>query len=814
MNSRHLLVLFALLLPAVAVAQDAAIRTALNHITTNYASIGVSEADVSDLAVTDAYTSRRSGTMHVYVNQRHRGIGVVDARLTVNVSESYSVFHVAGSFEADVAARAATSTPVISAVNAAEILADDIGRSTGIFTIIESEGGTNQAVVLSNDQIARLPIPVKLVYRPEEDELKLAWEVILYERDAEHYWYANVDALSGEILFKHDQVVYDMWLPEGMEAPAVETDIELDPSFFVAPMAPLALVGSYRAFALPDESPNHSTPAAPLDGRILHANPDDAAGSPFGWHDTNGAPGAESTLTTGNNVDSHKGATRPDCTGTLNCDFPANFANSPVTFVPAAIANNFYLSNILHDITYRYGFDEASGNFQENNYGNGGLGSDGVNANVQAPGNCNATMGTPPDGSNPTMNMFICTAANPDSDSDFDTGVLFHEYGHGISHRLTGGPGTTSCLNNSEQMGEGWSDYLGILLTIEPGDTGPDKRGVGTYFIGQPTTGNGARPQPYSTNPAINNAVHTDICGQGVHNVGWVWASIVWEVSWQMIDVYGFNPDIYDETSSAGNNVMLQLVIEGMKLQPCSPGFVDARDAILQADINLYGGIHLFELWEGFAIRGLGETASQGSSNSTCDNTNDFNNPIPVELVAFSATVDGSDLMLNWSTASETNNAGFEVQMLTEDNGYDVLGFVEGHGTTTEAQTYSFRAADLPVGTHTFRLKQIDFDGAFEYSGEVEATVGVVGTYRLSDVYPNPFNPQAQFTLAVASAQNVNIAIYDVMGRRVATLHEGQLDANETYNFTVDGANLASGAYFVRIAGEAFTEARRITLLK
>ena len=111
-------------------------------------------------------------------------------------------------------------------------------------------------------------------------------------------------------------------------------------------MAPTALVGSYRAFQLPVESPNHASPAAPADGRVLHTNPDNVTASPFGWHDTDGMVGAESNLTTGNNVDAHKGATRTDGGASLIFDNPANFANSPVTFVPAAITNAFYLSNI------------------------------------------------------------------------------------------------------------------------------------------------------------------------------------------------------------------------------------------------------------------------------------------------------------------------------------------------------------------------------------------------------------------------------------------------------------------------------------
>src|SRR5690606_7618467 len=124
----------------------------------------------------------------------------------------------------------------------------------------------------------------------------------------------------------------------------------------------------------------------------------------------------------------------------------------------AAITNLFYMNNVFHDIMYQYGFDEVSGNFQQNNYGNGGLGNDYVNAEAQdGSGTCNANFGTPRDGSNPRMQMYICG----DKDGDFDNLVILHEYGHGVSNRLTGGPNASSCLQNQEQMGEGWSDFFG-----------------------------------------------------------------------------------------------------------------------------------------------------------------------------------------------------------------------------------------------------------------------------------------------------------------------------------------------------------------
>ncbi len=322
----------------------------------------------------------------------------------------------------------------------------------------------------------------------------------------------------------------------------------------------------------------------------------------------------------------HKGSDRPDGTASLTFDFAIDLNQNPALNTAPYITNLFYWNNITHDVLYQYGFDEASGNFQENNYGNGGAGSDGVNVNAQASGNCNANFGTPADGSNPTMNMYLCNNSSPSHDSGLDAGVVVHEYGHGVSNRLTGGPANSGCLGNGEQMGEGWSDFYGLLLTMESGDTGTDARGVGTYLLGQPITGLGVRTQKYSTDFAVNNHTYDDIkTSTAVHYRGEVWATMLWDMTWAIIGTDGFDPDVYNGTG--GNNVALALVTEGLKLQPCSPGFVDGRDAILAADQALYGGAHICEIWEAFARRGLGFSASQGSSSSNTDGTEAFDLP-------------------------------------------------------------------------------------------------------------------------------------------------------------------------------------------
>jgi hypothetical protein len=386
-------------------------------------------------------------------------------------------------------------------------------------------------------------------------------------------------------------------------------------------------------FQRPVESPNHGA-------RSLVANPDDPIASPFGWHDTSGVAGPEFTSTRGNNVhaytdldanDQPDAGSSPNGGGSLVFDFALDLGQAPNSYRPAAVTNLFHWNNLMHDVHYLYGFDEAAGNFQVNNYGHGGLGGDAVNAEAQDGGGTNnARMTIPPDGQPPRMQMYLWTVTAPQRDGSLDNGVVAHEYSHGISRRLTGD--SVNCLDNDERMSEGWSDWTALVMTMQPGASATDVRGIATYVAGQPTTGVGIRPQPYTTRrsgPAgtFNDSTYQDTRTLAVpHGVGFVWGTMLWDMTWALVADHGFNPDIRD-TLNGGNTLALRLVTEGMKLQPCSPGFVDGRDAILLADLNLTGGANRCTIWSAFANRGLGASAQQGSSQSNADNAEAFDIP-------------------------------------------------------------------------------------------------------------------------------------------------------------------------------------------
>src|SRR5262249_2937972 len=164
-------------------------------------------------------------------------------------------------------------------------------------------------------------------------------------------------------------------------------------------------------------------------------------------------------------------------------------------------------NNRLHDIHYHYGFTEAAGNFQVNNYGHGGVGNDPVQADAQdGSGFDNANFATPPDGQAPRMQMYVFLSAFPNRDCDLHKRIIIHEYGPGCSNRLTGGPANSDALDAQQSggMGEGWSDWWALMLTQRATDTQNQPMPIGTYALAQPTNGNGIRSYPYSFDMTVN----------------------------------------------------------------------------------------------------------------------------------------------------------------------------------------------------------------------------------------------------------------------------------------------------------------------
>ena len=300
----------------------------------------------------------------------------------------------------------------------------------------------------------------------------------------------------------------------------------------------------------------------------------------------------------------------------------------------------------------------------------------------------------------------------PQRDGDLDNGVVVHEYGHGVSTRLTGGPANSSCLNNAEQGGEGWSDYLALMLTTDWATAqltdGPTARPVGTYASGQAATGRGIRRYPYSTALGTNPLTYANVASNPeVHAIGEIWCATLWDMTWSIIQKQGrIEPNLYSGVANGGNNVALQLVMQGLKLQPCQPGFLDARDAILTADSLLYRGQYHCTIWSAFARRGMGYSAVQGSSGSATDQTAAYDMPPAVTLQKTTPLVAGNTFSNEYKLTCNCQVPTTPYTLTTElPTGMQFVSSSTGGALVGNKVTFSNLTFSAPGQTQTLRFQ-------------------------------------------------------------------------------------------------------------
>ncbi len=782
--------LFALLLVfsiSDVVAQEAANSELAKQFVINQAeSLRLSPSDVENIHVSDAYINSKNGLHYIYLTQTINGIPIHNSIMNVVVMKNNEVRVLANRWVGNAADKVTNKTVKISSSEAIEqalVEADVITKQS----IELKEKINDQKFIYHQNGATQSDINVKQTYMLQADgSVRLAWAVELDMKESADYWNMKVDARSGEIIDKTNYTVYCKIENGKYTNHSRSCRGHHRPHKAVEASLPMKMENIYRVYALPAESPLHGPHDLVQNPALLNA-------SPYGWHNTTGVEGVDFTITRGNNVHAYEdrqdinqsSGNEPDGGADLIFDFEHFTDEEPAFNIDATTVNLFYMINMMHDITYQFGFDEAAGNFQANNFGNGGNANDYVYGEaMDGSGEDNANFATPPDGGNGRMQMYVwnqvdsrlCEILEPTSISgflevgaggndswgfdyedvpftgkivlatdgsssggtqccndianaeavagnvalidrgtcqfgfkalkaqeagagacvicnvpgvnggtgeeliamdggdvgtqvtiptvflsysqcnrmrdqitlgndvifkieaqeiqgpsqyngSFDNGIIAHEYGHGISNRLTAGPAAAGCLGNEEQMGEGWSDFFTLITSVEEGDLGSDVRGVGVYANGEDVNGSGIRTFPYSTDMSINPETYNKIKVNSVpHGVGQVWCAMLWDLYWAMVDVYGWDAD-YSNTES-GNHKAITLVMEGMKLQPCSPGFVDGRDAILNADLLNFNGENQCLIWEVFARRGLGYYADQASSDSRSDGTEDFE-PLP-----------------------------------------------------------------------------------------------------------------------------------------------------------------------------------------
>jgi len=222
----------------------------------------------------------------------------------------------------------------------------------------------------------------------------------------------------------------------------------------------------------------------------------------------------------------------------------------------------------------------------------------------------------------------------------------------------------------------------------------------------------------------------------------------------------------------------------------------------------------------------LADASSNTSELSTMDAMT-FDNeilgggtPFPVELVSFTASLTNSaDVVLNWQTATEVNNYGFEVerkilkQVQNDGESWEKIGFVEGYGNSNSPKDYNFRDTNPLPGTMKYRLKQIDTDGTFEYSEIIEVEIGIPTKFALFQNYPNPFNPTTEISYSLPKESDVTLKVYNTLGKEVVTLVNKRQEAGK-YNVTFNAENLSSGIYFYSIRTAENASVKKMILLR
>jgi extracellular elastinolytic metalloproteinase len=358
-------------------------------------------------------------------------------------------------------------------------------------------------------------------------------------------------------------------------------------------------------------------------GNVVVVNgPTQVAGTYFGQQAGNWGGAITTTPLTADVVVTNDGTPTP----TLGCNPPVNDVSGKIVMVDRGVCQ--FGTKALQ-------VEQAGGvaciicNFENSTAGMlAGDDGDAVNIPVlmMSKNNCDALRQVVNQGLNITLVQPPVTG--PDFlDGDFDNGIIAHEYAHGISNRLTGGPSQADCLGNGEQMGEGWSDFFSLIMTVQPNDAAPERRGVGTYVLREPNDGTGIRRYPYSTDMSIAPLTFGNVAeSAGVHDIGEVWNNMLWDLYWAMVDKYGFDANL--QNTNSGNGRAIRLVMDGMKLQPCSPGFKDGYNAIFLADKINYGGQDTCLISQVFARRGLGYLSNQGNASNSSDGFENFD-PIP-----------------------------------------------------------------------------------------------------------------------------------------------------------------------------------------
>lgn len=592
--------------PSAAPPRDIALDFLSRHLPV----LGLSASDLSELRFSRDFVTQHNGVRHLTVQQQVHGMDVFGGLVQINIDKDGRVLNVGGELMPAIHASLAPDlVPVLTQAMAMVAAA----RNAHVF---DARGATCAGLVC-------FPL--------SRGKSRIAYDVSVEDARTPNVYRVLVDAEDGTVLWRQCMTYYSHIPAHG----PVYTSDSPNPNTPTGTSAPAARVDT------------------PFNGLTLFPHADPHAD----WWNGSGEPDRNATRSNNVRAKNDRDGDNDDAEGFPpavtgeNFTFPIDLTMDPSTYTNAAIVNLFYWNNKIHDLFYRLGFDEVSGNFQTDNFSLGGAGGDPVQADAQDnrdaamdPSLCNANMNTPADGTSPRMQMYQCDGTTPETDGDLDNEVIIHEYTHGVHSRLV-----PTLTGSQGGMGEGWGDFFAISFLSEPADdlTGSWRVGRWLFFPG------GIRREPYSTDQSVFTRTYADIvdgsycsisvcsndptmpctkdsdCGMGntcvtlgcsfdfqcqppnttiaqgtciaeVHNTGELWSETLWLARANLVEKYGF---------VTGSKTIHQLVIDGMKLASPAPTFLDMRDAILLADRVNNDGVNQCLLWDAFARMGLGLSA-------------------------------------------------------------------------------------------------------------------------------------------------------------------------------------------------------------
>ena len=570
---------------------------ARGFLTENRSLFNLMPQDIAPLGFTRNFMTKHNGVTHLTMQQEVNGIPVFDGHMHVNIDNQGRVLGISGQLIPDVESSINIQVPVVAEPYA-----------------------VNLAMVSSRVIMPRRATADRLMYFPlEEGNTRLAWDVTVEDAQSPDVYQILVDAEDGTLLLRRNHTQYQHGSVYTSDSPVPDTPRGTSP----------CTGATYPACAL-------ARADMPFDGTGFFA----AADGHFNWW--NDSTGEADTATTKSNYahakedsDSDDDDTEgfPTVTGG-NFTFTVDLTQDPTTEDAtvqnrsAAIANAFYWVNRIHHIYYSFGFDEAAGNFQNDNFGLGGVGGDAVQVDVQDTAKtCNAGFWSRhDDGIQPRMTLFLCGNATPRRDAGFENLIVIHEYTHGLTKRLVE---VGSYDTQSGGLQDGLCDFMGLAITAEPGDDLSESYPRGQWYYNNV---NGNRRQPYSTDKTVFTRTYGDLndgaycAGNGTRSctntadcvppatavdegpciedpwpAGEIWCNTLWMARANLVWKHGF---------ATGGPLMMQLIIDGLKNAPTRPDYLDMRDSILQADAVNNAAANRCILWDGFAKMGMGDSAS------------------------------------------------------------------------------------------------------------------------------------------------------------------------------------------------------------